>query len=469
MFVRSTPAPASGPVSPPAVFGLLAAVLVCALRAVLDDGDTYTHIAAGQWMLEHRSVLRRDPFSATFAGQPWVAHEWLSEVLLGVAHRAAGLTGVVLLTAAAVAVAFTNLARHIGRWCGWRETMLLAAAALLCIMPSILARPHMLALPLFEWWMAGLLIARHAGTRPSWWLLPVMTVWANLHGSFAFGLAMALAFAAEAWLQPGGRSGGWRGSWWVFAAGSIGAALLTPQGWNGLLFPVRLLQLHSLAAIKEWAPIDVSTDIGFDGAALGLIALLGTGRVRIPMIRSVMLAGLLYLAVAHSRHAMLFGVAGSLILAEPVGRAFAGARPATMGRRGWALCWTAVAVVAALRMADPVANVDSPAAPVSAVAQLPPDVARGRVLNSNQFGGYLALAGLHPFVDGRVELFGDAFIDEYLAMAQADGRSLRRGVDRYGIEWALLAVDDPLVAGFDAMAGWRRQYADSVAVVFVRG
>ena len=468
MFDRESPSSPSRLFAPPAVFGLLAAFLVCVMRAVLDDGDTYTHIAAGQWMLDHRSVLRWDPFSATFAGQPWVAHEWLSEVLLGLAHRLAGLTGVVLLTAAAVAVAFTNLARHVGRWCGWRETMLLTAAALVCIMPSILARPHMLALPILEWWVAGLLIARQEGRTPSGWLLPPMMVWANLHGSFAFGLAMTVAFAAEASWEPVGCRGQVR-SWWLFVAGAFGAALLTPQGWHGLLFPYRLLQLHSLDVIKEWQPINFATEIGFDAVSLGLVALLGMSRIRVPIFRSVMLAGLLYLAVAHSRHVVLFGVAGSLILAEPVGRSFAGAQSPKLGRRGWAVCCAGLVLLAVLRLTDPVANIDSPAAPVSAMAQLPPDVARRRVLNSNQFGGYLELAGFRPFVDGRVELFGDAFIDEYLAMSQADGRSLRRGVDRYGIEWALLAVNDPLVARFDGLAGWRRQYADAVAVVFVRG
>lgn len=462
MLARDQSASASRQFSPPSVFGLLAVVLVCTLRAVLDDGDTYTHIAAGEWMVKHRSVLTWDPFSETFAGQPWAAHEWLSEVLFGLAHRVAGLTGVVMLTAAAVAVAFSNLARHIGRWCGWRGTMLLTAAALVCVMPSILARPHVLAVPLLEVWFAGLLIAREERRAPSWWLLPVMMVWANLHGGFAFGLTIAVVFAIEASLERGSLVP----SWWIFAAGAVGAALLTPQGWNGLLFPFRLLQLHSLDVITEWQPIRLSTEIGFDGVLLGLLVLLGMGRVRVPVIRSVLLVGLLYLALAHSRHLVLFGIGGALLLAEPVGRAFVGSRAAVLGLQGRAFCWSGVALVAVLRLAHPVADIDSRAAPVSALAQLPRDVARGRVLNSNQFGGYLALAGLHPFVDGRVELFGDAFIDEYLAMSQVD--HLTRDVERYGFGWALLAVEDPLVAGFDGMAGWRREYADGVAVVFVR-
>lgn len=466
MSIRNTPSPAARQVSPPSVFALLAVALVCALRAVLDDGDTYTHIAAGQWMLDHQMVLRSDPFSATFVGQPWEAHEWLSEVLLGVAHRVAGLTGVVLLTAAAVGVTFGNLARHIGRWCGWRETMLLTTAALMCVMPSILARPHVLALPLLEAWVAGLLIAREEHRPPSWWLLPSMAVWANLHGSFAFGIAVGGVFAAEAsWERFDRRAL----RWWGFMAGACAAGLLTPQGWHGLSFPIRMLRFHSLSLIMEWQPVDFTRDVAFEGVLLAMVALLGSGLVKMPWWRLLLLVGLVHLSFAHVRHQVLFAIVGALIFAEPVGRAFAGSRWAAGRPIGQGVCWAGVGLTVLLRLVHPVGLADSPSTPVSAFAQLPPGMAGKPLLNSAVFGGFLTMAGLHPFIDGRVELFGDNFIFEANAMGRPDGRSLPRGIDRYGFEWAILTPNDPLVGRFEGMAGWRRQYNDEVAVVFVRG
>src|SRR6185369_4559302 len=72
----------------------LFAVAICTALAwvpkVLGDPDTYWHIAAGEWILDHRQIPLVDPFSYTFAGQPWTAHEWLSEVLLALAFRAGG-------------------------------------------------------------------------------------------------------------------------------------------------------------------------------------------------------------------------------------------------------------------------------------------------------------------------------------------------------------------------------------------
>ena len=388
-------------------------------------------------------------------------------MLLAVSYRADGLTGVLLLTAAAAAGVFANLARHVGATAGQRATMILTAGALVCVMPSLLARPHVLALPLLEMWVAELVAARRERRVPGWWLLPVMGVWANMHGGFAFGLAIGAAFAIETSLDNGGPFGAWR--WWVFVAAACGAGLLTPQGWDGLVFPFRLLQLRSLAVIDEWSPANFAHDFGFEAVLLAVMALLGTGRVKMPCFRLLLLLGLVHLSLAHARHSLLFGITGALILAEPVGRAFGDVQRAERRPIGRGLCWAGVGLMVLLRLVSPVGISDSRAMPVSALAQLPADVSRARVLNSYQFGGYLALVGLHPFIDGRLELFGDSFVTEFLAMAQPDGERLREGLAHYGIEWAILAREDPLVAGFDHLTGWKRNFSDGTAVVFVRG
>ena len=69
--------------------------------AVLGDGDTFSHLATGEWIIAHGRAPRADPFSHSMPGAPWVAHEWLSEVLLTLAFRLCGWGGVVLITGAA--------------------------------------------------------------------------------------------------------------------------------------------------------------------------------------------------------------------------------------------------------------------------------------------------------------------------------------------------------------------------------
>ena len=70
-----------------------------------------------------------------------------------------------------------------------------------------------------------------------------------------------------------------------------------------------------------------------------------------------------------------------------------------------------------LRLANPTVMTDGRARPVSALAQVPGELIGMPVLNSRLFGGYLTLAGLHPFIDGRIELFGDDFVTNYVAMS----------------------------------------------------
>ena len=69
------------------------------------DGDTNWHVATGRWILAHGAVPTTDPFSFSAYGHRWVAHEWLSEVLMALAWQGAGWSGVMLLTASVAALA----------------------------------------------------------------------------------------------------------------------------------------------------------------------------------------------------------------------------------------------------------------------------------------------------------------------------------------------------------------------------
>jgi len=65
--------------------------------ALLNDPDTYLHIAAGRWMLAHVALPTADPFSHALAGATWVPHEWLAEVVLAAVFWATGWGGLVVL------------------------------------------------------------------------------------------------------------------------------------------------------------------------------------------------------------------------------------------------------------------------------------------------------------------------------------------------------------------------------------
>src|SRR5579863_3255023 len=92
--------------SAPSAFAVAALTAGFALAAfapqIFHDGDTWWHLAAGGWMLDHHQVLTNDVFSFSVTGKPWDAQEWLSEILMAISFRAASWTGLHLLFGAAM-------------------------------------------------------------------------------------------------------------------------------------------------------------------------------------------------------------------------------------------------------------------------------------------------------------------------------------------------------------------------------
>lgn len=444
---------------------------------VLNDGDSYWHITAGEWILRHGAVPHADPFSHSFAGAPWQAHEWLSEVLMALAYRAGGWDGVLVLFGSATALTLGMMTCHLARWTDRLPTLLLLVVAAACISPSLLARPHILALPILELWTAGLLFARSRGRAPSLLLLPLMLIWANLHGSFIFGLALPLPLALEAVIEAGE---GWvlvvRG-WGLFIGAAVVASLATPHGWHGLLFPFQLMRMTQLSKIGEWEVTNFQNLQPIEIALMALLYVTLSRGIRLPLLRLFILMGLLHLALQHTRHQLLAGVVGALVLAEPLGRAFAhetDATPVILGRsrfigRSWAVAGLVLMLsLTVLRVAHPVVRTDGIASPVTALDHVPGDLARTPVFNEYSFGGYLIFNGIRPFIDGRTDMYGDAFLSAYGEIMQPNREAFERMADKYGVRWTIVRAGSPLVGTLDVLPGWRRLYADRVAVVHVR-
>ena len=159
-------------------------VLQLALGArLLNDPDSYSHIAVGRWIMAHRAVPASDPFSFSMHGAPWITFEWLSEVIYAMAYALSGWAGVVALAAAAVALAVALLTRFLLRELAPIPALLMVIAAVILLAPHILARPHVLTLPIMVAWAAALVRCMDRRAPPPYWALPLLVLWANLHGS----------------------------------------------------------------------------------------------------------------------------------------------------------------------------------------------------------------------------------------------------------------------------------------------
>lgn len=445
---------------------LLTAVIVFTAVAfapqIFNDSDTYWHIAAGARMLADRAVLAVDPFSYTFAGAPWNAHEWLSEVVMAAVFRLGGWSALALLFAATFALAAALLSRDLGRWLGEPTRSLVVALALCCMTLSLLARPHLLALPLLEIWTAGLVIAREKKRAPSFALLPAMTLWANLHGGFAFGLLLAGLLGLEALIED--RRWETLKSWAFFGLGALVAAALTPHFVDGLLFPLRLVAMRELANVGEWQPTGVPSPFEIVVMA-GIYFLLSRG-IRLPASRVLIALLLLHLALQHQRHQIVFAVTVPLLLAAPLARALETHPAESKPGAAWlAGTLAAVLAVSAARLSFVLPRGGEAVTPAAALAHVPREIARTPVLNEYGFGGYLVFVGIKPFIDSRAELYGDAFLANYARIVSPEPAALEATLRKYHVGWTLLTPASPATAMMDLMPGWRRIYADKIAVV----
>jgi hypothetical protein len=399
---------------------------------------------------------------------------------MALAYAAAGWSGLVLLVGAAAGLAYALIAAELRLWLSPAGQAIGLALSFACLQPFLYARPHILALPLLVFWTRQLLAARRAGRAPPLWLAPLMLLWANLHASFIFGFAVAAPFGLEALMEAKDKIRTLIG-WAVFGILALGFALATPQGLTGLLFPFQVLSMKVLPNILEWRAATFQAPTLFEGAVMATL-FLGIWRgVQVPLLRLLLLVGLLHMALQHVRQQAVLAALAPLLLAEPFGRAGAplreGPRPLRWRGAGDLKRWLSVPVAAAVallalgvvgvRLARPVERRDNANVPVTAMAHVPPEIARQPVFNEYAFGGYLIFKGVRPYIDGRADMYGDDFVREYLAVLSGVQPDVDREFKRWGVRWTILSPRGALVRTLDASPKWKRLYADPWAVVHV--
>ena len=441
--------------------------------SLLNDPDSHWHVFVGEEILRSRAFPWTDGYSHTMAGSSWIAKEWLSQVAMALAFRAGGWTGVAALAAGAGALAFMILAHALLRRLDWRPALVLIGAAVALSAPHALARPHLIALPVLVAWLVGLLDAAEAGRTPGFRLLPLMTLWANLHGSFMFGLALGAPLALEAMLRatPADRSRVFSG-WALFGLLAVGVACIHPYGPEVILAAFRVLGLdQAQAAIIEWRAHDFSRIEPFELVLLGGFALALAFGIRVPFLRVIVIIGLTHMALAHVRHQTLLAIVGALLLAPAIAARLAPrpppapARPAMAGLAALAAAVAATVATASLGLARP----NPRYIPSGALTAARAAGATGPVLNDYAFGGWLITQGVPTFFDGRTELYGGPFVVRTLrALDLSDVDGLMTLLDRHRIGWTLLTPQTPAVALLDRLPDWRRVHGDGVAVVHVR-
>src|SRR5581483_6412109 len=174
-------------------------------------------------------------FSYSAPGAPWINHEWLAEVVMALFYNALGVVGLKLmkfLCAGAMVVALAAAVGETGAAPVVQFAVLIAAAAGLQI--QVQFRPQ-----LFDYIFLAALLAllgrwRRRGRARLWLAVPMMAVWANLHGGFFIGVVVLGVYAAALGAQDLWEGGGPGRALRLGALATCAAlvTLLNPYGLN---------------------------------------------------------------------------------------------------------------------------------------------------------------------------------------------------------------------------------------------
>jgi hypothetical protein len=475
---------------------ILLVALIPASGAVADP-DFFWHLQVGRWILDHNAIPTHDLFTYTVSDHRFVAHEWLSEVIMAAITAVVGLGGVSLYFTAITWAAFVGLLRTARA--GYLIAGLGLAVGFAAGNPIWGPRTQMIT---FAFSVALLLLLRrYRETHDRRWLYPIpplFLLWVNLHAGFTIGLVfLVIALIGEVLrnrlLHPtdDGSGGGpvpIRPLLAVIGLSAL-AVLVNPNFAGIYLYAVQTqFSTAQQRLIVEWfSPNFHQPEIrAFEGMLLLLICLIALSPRRPRLTDMLLLLAGLTLALQSVRHIALFVAIATPIMIELGQATWDGYRDhlprlreprpnAVMG----AINLVVLVAIGALALGTHVipdirsgfrSKAITSSFPVAAVDFVAADLPPGHVLNQYGWGGYLVYR-IWPrqqvYIYGDAAVMGDAFLNEYedVNVIRPDYRQV---LDRRGVTWVIYPTADPLEVVLEQSSDWQLVHQDKVASVLVR-
>ena len=491
---------------------LLAAALIFSTAGIFLAGlfdmqnfDVWWHLKTGELIIREGSIPDVDPFSYTVSGQPWITHEWLSEIILYLTQIGFGFSGLVYLKAIFLALGGGLLLSLSLRDKGTALPFLLLPLFLFPITLRPFVRPHTFTLFFTCTLLFFLYRYRDAGNRKILYTLPPMfLIWANIHSGVVIGLVIFASFLTgwevsrrlfERTNIPG-IDRGIRPLVWTFAA-CLAASLINPHHVEALVYPFQLARnpvfTRTIAELKSPFSPEYSTafwQIGFF-ALVPVTAVTAYVTRRYRDLASIFpLSIFLALSFSAHRNVPIFAVV-SLAYITVCLTGLTENREAHRGRiiPAWLLrFFTCVVPILTLILLivkgaymgngdwRPLGvGVREENYPVGAYDFLEETGIDGNMCNKLAFGGYLIYRG-HPvrkvFIDGRLLLYGDSFnrsyLDAYYGSVDAEGLVRRHDIDYFLLDYPDETDHRMLQYYLSKSPDWKLVYWDDNSLIYIR-
>ena len=461
---------------------------------LLNDGDTGYHIRVGEYIIQNLTVPRHDIFSHIAPPLPWVAHEWLAEVVMAVVHSLTGLTGTVLFFSFLIALTYFFLFIS-ARSSGANLVMVVGIVLLSIVSSSIhwLARPHIFSLLLTVIWYAILNNYHYRGKNHLWALPFLMLAWVNLHGGFVIGFLLlgiyivgnltSFLFAPD---HARSSSKEKCRKLLLVGAASLCLSLLNPRGYSILIFPFETVSnKFVMNNVLEFLSPNFHGSLPYKYLLLLTVAVIAVSKKSLDVIQFILLLLFLYMSLYSARYIPLFAIIVTPILVMQLSRLTESDSKAAQflqeRSRHLALAdasakgniWPVAAVCFSCLLALMGAvhfEFSGSRMPVAAVEFLKKDTIKGKMFNNDEFGDYLiyeAWPKYKVFFDGRSDMYGEKWGTEYLKVV-----NLRPGweqvIKKNNMTWIFCHAASALSSILLEKNDWQLVYADKLAHIFVK-
>ncbi len=487
------------------ILALLGAFIFLQLSMSLElsDTDIWLHLKTGDYTLQNKAVVQADFYSGPALGKSWVNHSALTQITYYWLFNRAGPDGLIYFSSTVMLLAFLLLF-----FSAYKDKASLSLSVI-CVSLAIFAsqvrfniRPENFSVLFF---CAYLFIFVKYKNKKTVFILPfIQLLWVNCHGFFILGPLLIALFGISGWLSLRKQlPWDWgesirtdkkvqRNLIFVFIL-SVAVSLINPNGIKGALYPlVMIFQniFHPNFIHRQIIELVAPWKLDYQQVWAYYLLLVVSFASFLFNFRKInfayLLAWIVLLAASFNinRNIIFFNCLACLVCADNFSR---------MKNKLPALkyaCLIAIIYISASsglrllearyylfednRFKSALLGV-SDRYPQKAADFISQNKLPDNLFNTFNHGAYLIYRLCpphHVFVDGRTELYGSGFFQDYCRILDADLPAADKLLDEYDINTVLLSGK---LFEFKALAGhlyrskdWALVYLNPDGLIFIR-
>lgn len=398
--------------------------------SMIVGNDLLWHIEYGKYFINHYTLPTGDWLTWTSTDQPYQITQWLGELLLTMPYYFGG-SQYLAITVAAIGCSTLLFS--------WRTAIVYIKNPVLALLIAIVtifpiftlnSRPQLFGFTAFSALVWVLTVWVEKKERWTLFAMPlIMIFWVNVHGSFVVGLAYIAALGGGAWLFTYAKLNGrfmdsvrFHGPLALASFAAIFAVLINPYGWRAFEAVAKISQLETSKSgvISEWAATSLTTMHGesFFIISFCILVSIAMAKERPDAKTIIGFIGTAYFGLSADRQTFF-----ALIAMVPFfAKSMCASEMEILFNQKLAIHIKPLRAVLVLCLSvslsffvhsgieKHIEDRFTQSYPVKAIAFLNKNNIEGKLFNKIEYGGYIESVGRKPFIDGRLDLFGDEMV-----------------------------------------------------------